>query len=694
MKSTLNHRVCWSLIWITIWFLPVTATAEITAQGFTGLRPAVANFSLLAAGGETISLDSDAQVTVLCFLGCECPLAKRYGPRLQTMADEFASQGVRFIGVNSNPQDSMSKIEAYVAEHEIRFPLVKDFDQRVALDFGATRTPEVFVIDAAGHLVYRGRIDDQYQVGVARAAANRHDLRDAIEQALAGEAIATPVTEAVGCLIALPRQTSQANRSQANRSQTSQAASGEILPTTPGVTYCNQVSRILSAHCVECHRSGEIGPFALQQYDEVVGWADMMLEVIDQGRMPPWHADPSHGEFLNARHMPDEDKSLLQQWVDQGMPYGEARDLPTPAEYLSGWRLPREPDAVYPMSDQPFEVPADGIVEYQYFVIDPQFTEDRWVRAVQVVPGNAAVVHHCIAFTRPPDGAAIRQFGMLAAYVPGQVDAPLPPGYAQRIPAGTKLVLQMHYTPTGSPQQDLTKLGIVFADQHEVTHEVYATGGIEQEFEIPPHAANHLVTGNVNRFPRDGELLSIIPHMHVRGRSFSLAAQREGQSETLLQVPKYDFNWQHNYRLAEPLRLADVDELSFRVIFDNSADNPSNPDPNQHVTWGDQTWEEMAVVFLSVARPLALDDAPSEPDAAMPASPQPSVTARTHAKATAFAESYMERFDRNRDGVLTPHELPHSVRIFAFGSLDRDGSGDITMEEIKWHALRRESITQ
>tara|TARA_R110002049_G_scaffold72490_7_gene187504 strand:- start:61241 stop:63373 length:2133 start_codon:yes stop_codon:yes gene_type:complete len=629
----------------------------------------VSDFSLPTPEGDSVSLDPNARFHVLCFLGCQCPLAKLYGPRLQALANRFEGDGVRFIGINSNVQDSMDEVREYAQKHSLSFAMAKDFDRSVAVQIGATRTPQVFLIDRSRRVIYQGRIDDQYQPGIARTSASTHDLRDAIEKAVAGETISNPVTEAVGCLISLPRSRS---------------------PGQGDVTYCDQVARILSSHCVECHREGEIGPFALDKYDEVVGWADMMIEVIDQQRMPPWHADPEHGSFLNARHMPTSDKEILRSWVDDGMPYGQASDLPEKVTSIAGWRLPTTPDVVFPMSDRPFAVPESGVVEYQYFVIDPGFKQDRWVRAVQVVPGNNAVVHHCIAFTRPPDGAEISEFGMLAAYVPGQIDSPLPPGYAQRVAAGTKIVLQMHYTPTGKPEQDLTRIGLVFADPSEVTHEVYAIGGVERDFEIPPHAADYSVHGDVDGFPKDGILLSIIPHMHVRGRSFQLTVHSDQQSTKLLSIPHYDFNWQHNYRLADPLPLSDVDRFSFQATFDNSADNPTNPDPTEYVTWGDQTWQEMAVVFMSVARPV--ESMQTKQNRSQRAHHPPSETAKREsqrAAVDAFATDYMKKFDGNGDGSITRHELPDSVRMFAFKSLDRNGNGAISIDEIRWHAARQ-----
>jgi peroxiredoxin len=644
-------------------------------------------FSLPTTDGRTVSLSTDPgiQFEVICFLGTECPLARIYAPRLQQMAERFAENGIRFIGVNSNIQDSMQEWKDYGAAHSLTFPLAKDYDRQVALQFGATRTPEVFVIDRGGDIRYQGRIDDQFQVGVTRNEATQHDLRDAIEQLLSGQPVATPRTSAPGCLIALPRQ---AAKDAAN-----------------GLTFCNEVIRVLQKHCIECHRQGEIAPFALDSYEEVVGWADMSLEVIESGRMPPWHASPEHGSFANARSMNEDDKQILRRWVEAGMPYGQASDLPPPPNYVDGWRLKEQPDVVFPISDQAFDVPADGTVEYQYFVIDPGFTEERWVRAAQVIPGNPAVVHHCIAFTRPPDGGDFRDISLLSAYVPGQIRSELPDGYAQRIAPGAKIVFQMHYTPTGKPEQDLTRLGLVFADRDDVTHEVYALAGINHEFEIPPGSADYAVEGKVNWFPSNGSLLAVTPHMHLRGRSFRFQYEVGGKTETLLDVPRYDFNWQHNYELLEPMPLESIERLSFTAVFDNSGSNPYNPDPNEFVTWGDQTWQEMALAFVTVAQPIngvertfTDRDGEQREDARSLRMLQEAADfsqqwdrneSRWRREAKQFAEKYLRRFDRNQDGFITAHELPDAVRIFSFWQMDHDRDERISLEEIEAEAFWR-----
>lgn len=646
--------------------LALLGTSSLLAETKTkSSQDASHTFRLPTAQGKVVELtaEPESKATVVCFLGAECPLARLYGPKLNEMQAAYAAQGVQFIGVNSNQQDSLEDVKQYVKRYEISFPMAKDYNNEVADRFHAVRTPEVFVLDQQLTVRYRGRIDNQYLPGISRAETTTHDLKNALDQLLAGKPIEVSETKPNGCFIGRVKQ-------------------NEV---TTKLTFCKEVAGVLHRHCVECHRTGEIAPFSLTDYDEVRGWADTMLETIEDGRMPPWHASPKYGHYANARFMPEKDKEILREWVAGGMPYGDIKDLPELPRFREGWHLPRVPDVVYEMRKRPFVVPKEGVVEYQYFVVDPGFKEDQWITGAQVLPGNRSVVHHAIVFIRPPDGADFRGIGWLTAYVPGQRINVLPPGRARKVPAGSKLVFQMHYTPTGSVAEDISKIGLIFGKDEEISHEVFTLIGIDQEFEIPPHASDFPVSAKVRRIPPHAELLAIAPHMHLRGKSFRLFTKQDKKKEILLDVPNYDFNWQHIYELSKPMSLDTVDGLEFTVKFDNSKDNPFNPDPNEYVTWGDQTWEEMAIAFFEVAEPRKQKSQETKPK------PEKKLT-KAEAKKQREAElkkeldkraaAFFKRFDKNGDGRVDVEEVPLATQ--RYGRIrDNNGDGVIQREELR-----------
>lgn len=615
---------------------------------------AVASFSLPAANNTQISLPQQADAVVVCFLGTECPLARLYAPRLQKLADQYADKGVVFIGVVSNLQDTLAEVERFRQSNNIHFPIGMDYDQKVAESLGATRTPEVVVLDSRRAIRYQGRIDDQYLPGVVKPQASVSELVDALDAILGNEPLRITKTQSIGCLIGRPKRAVEAKTN---------------------VTYTGSIARIFQANCVECHRSGEIGPFAMTDFEELRGWGDMIVEVINDGRMPPWHAAPGHVALRNARSMSEKDKQSVRDWVEAGMPYGDAGELPALPPENAEWYLTRSPDLAVEMRKTPYQVPAEGTVDYQYFVVDPGLKEDKWISEAQVVPGNPGVVHHAIVFIRPPDGTDVRGISWLTAYVPGQRQHVLPLGSARRIPAGSKFVFQMHYTPNGTPQQDVTKVGMLFVDKDSVKKEVTTLMAINQEFEIPAQVADHPVTAKLKRLPKGGQLLAVSPHMHVRGKSFELLMKQGDQQRTLLDVPHYDFNWQHTYELAEPLDLDSVESIEFVARFDNSTGNPVNPNPNEVVTWGDQTWEEMAVAFFEVSQPLNS----SEPEKKVVSAEEQE---QKQQDAEKFAAEFLTKLDTNRDGHVHFDEAPLSIQRYSFHRFDGNGDRQIDRDEL------------
>lgn len=620
----------------------------------------IESFRATAVDGRKVEWDKSASIHIYFFLGTECPVARLYANRIQSLAEKLEPRGVRFVGLSSNSQDSESDLLKFAKELEIQFPLIQDRGQSLARFFHASRTAEVIVVDRSGTIQYRGRVDDQFAPGVKRSAPSSSELTRAIDEILDGKTVTIPSTSPVGCLISF------------ERSEQKDAP----------VTFTKTIAPILYRHCLECHRTGEIGPFDISEYSELRGWADMIVEVIDQKRMPPWHASPEHGAFKNARQMTTAEIDSIKQWVAAGTPYGNADELPEMPHKVEGWRLAKAPDKIVAMREQPYIVPANGTVDYQYFVVDPKLTDDCWVSAAQVIPGNAACVHHAIVFIRPPDDRDFNGIGWLTAYVPGQRATQFPPGYARRVPAGSKFVFQMHYTPNGREQSDLTQIGINFIDAAAVTNEVFTLVGIDQEFEIPPRLANHPVHASVPWFPKDGELIAIMPHMHLRGKAFQLRSKAGNNESILLDVPHYDFNWQHTYEFTQPLPFQDVTALDFTATFDNSTANPFNPNPDEYVMWGDQTWEEMAVAFFEVARPRkqsSIDEVPK--DAAGKSISKTNDDAPSPAQ-IAFADAYLKRFDANQDSMVSFLEVPRIVQDYSFYRMDQDGDRLITRDEL------------
>jgi peroxiredoxin/mono/diheme cytochrome c family protein len=521
---------------------------------------------------------------VIVFLGVECPLSNQFAPVLADLHKEYAGKGIAFVGINSNAQDGRERVAAHARRHNIPFPVVKDVGNKVADAFTARRTPEVFFVDSSGMIRYQGRIDDQFGIGYSRAGKpTRRDLAIALDEILAGKAVSVPRTEASGCRIGRVAKPKEQGR----------------------VAYAKHISRILQKNCQECHRPGQIGPMSLLSYDEALAWSDTIREVVGEGRMPPWHADPRYGKFSNDRSLSQEDKEALLGWIDDGTPRGEDKDLPPPRRFPKDWSIGK-PDVVLSMP-RAYEVPAKspkGGIPYRYFTVDPGFKEDCWVQRAEARPGATAVVHHIVVFIQrrgelfnPEAPGAV-----LCGTAPGDMPLDLPEGLAKKVPAGARLIFQMHYTPNGKAQSDQSSVALIFAKKpprHRVlTLPVYSTRFITRLDKIPPGADNYKIESE-HVFEEDAHLLHFMPHMHLRGKDFRYEAiYPGGKKETLLSVPRYDFGWQSVYRLTESLPMPKGTKLHCIAHFDNSAKNPNNPDPAKSVYWGDQTWEEMMIGWI------------------------------------------------------------------------------------------------
>ncbi len=399
---------------------------------------------------------------------------------------------------------------------------------------------------------------------------------------------------------------------------------GTFARAEPTPTFSRDVAPIIFKNCASCHRPGDIAPMSLLTYDQVRPWAKSIREKVALGQMPPWHSTAPRGTFSNDRRLTDQEKDTISRWVSAGAPQGDPKDLPAAPKFAEGWEI-GTPDVVLPMP-KPFAVPASGTINYQYFVVQTNFTEDKWVQAIEVRPGVRSVVHHVLVFAREPGsaarpagyspvvpkpfrpggGAAIGPGTLVATTAPGTNAMTFGPGDAIRIKAGASLLFQIHYTANGTPTMDQTSVGIIFAKQPP-QREIRNNAFLNAQLVVPPGADNEPVESAI-LFNEDAHITALFPHTHVRGKSWEYRlVDPNGRSEVILAVPKYDFNWQTYYIFAKPLAVAKGSRLEATAHFDNSAANPSNPDPMVEVHWGEQTWQEMQYTGIT----YYLDAAPS-----------------------------------------------------------------------------------
>jgi peroxiredoxin len=593
----------------------LSTAAEVPIDRGVGGR--VGNFSLEDAAGKSVALYSfrGSRAVVLIFMGTDCPVGELYVPRLVELNHAYKDKGVVFLGVNSNEGDTAEKVAEHARAVGIDFAVLKDPGNRVADELLAERTCEAIVIDGQARLRYRGAIDDQYGQGTRKDAPTAHYVRDALDAILANRPVAVTATPVVGCLI---------DRVDVKAAASAKGKGPRIRPAAPAivaaleeiegkqpvdvgqVTYAADVAPIMENRCQSCHRPGQVAPFSLLTYDDARRHSAMMAEVVDDRRMPPWHADPRYGHFRNDRHLSARERATLLAWVEQGTPLGDPKDLPAPRTFPEGWAI-GAPDVVFELP-QPHTVAAQGTLPYVHVRVPTHFEKDMWVQAAEAQPGDRAVVHHILVFVDDHSGKKRQGIGgQLAAFAPGDAPTILPAGVAKKVPAGADLVFQIHYTPIGTIRTDRSRVGLVFA-KGPVEHEAITHGIAQRRFVIPPGAPNHAVSSTFT-FARDAHLLDLMPHMHLRGKSFEYkATYPDGSSEVLLSVPAFDFGWQSSYLLVAPKAMPKGTRIDCLAHYDNSADNPANPDPKRAVTWGDQTWEEMMIGYIVYA-----DDEPVSP---------------------------------------------------------------------------------
>jgi hypothetical protein len=337
----------------------------------------------------------------------------------------------------------------------------------------------------------------------------------------------------------------------------------------------------------------------LVSYKEVRPWAKAIREKVITRDMPPWHADPSYGHWANDRRLSQKEIDTVVSWIDSGAKEGEPKDLPPIPKFASGWQIGK-PDVIFHMPTE-YTVPAQGAVPYVYFTAPTNFKEDRYIQAMEARAGELSVVHHIVIYVREPSSRRPRRqdigTGLLGALSPGQTPFVAQPGSAKLIKAGSELVFQMHYTPSGVETKDRSMVGLIFAKE-PVKQIITTTAAFDVRFVIPAGARNHEIKATYE-FDHDAHIVSLMPHMHLRGKDVIYRAfYPNGKSEVLLSVPRYDFGWQVYYYPAKPLFMPKGTRIEAIAHYDNSANNPRNPDPAKDVRFGEQTWDEMMNAFF------------------------------------------------------------------------------------------------
>lgn len=615
-------------------------------------------------------------LTVIAFTSTSCPISKKYLPTLVDIHRDFASRGVRFLLVNCIATDKREEMQGAAARFHGRVEYVVDTDARLANHLEATSTADVFVLDRSQTVVYHGAIDDQYGFGYSIDEPRSIYLRDALEASLDQRAILVSATAAPGCLL---------------ETKPSESAPADI-------TYHNHIARLFQRHCVECHRKGGVGPFALDTYEDAVAHAPMIREVVDRNIMPPWFAasekTQSASPWINDRSLTASEKQLVVAWLDRKMPAGDPKQSPAPRRFADGWLIGK-PDAVFEFAT-PVKVKATGTMPYQNILVDTHLEEDHWVQSIEVRPGNPAVVHHVLVFIQdgdeadePRDDAADERGGYWGIYVPGNSTLVYPKGYAKRIPKGARLRFQMHYTPNGTATEDSTRIGLVYAKE-EPKHEVRVAGVVNRGFRIPAGADNHPVVGSIRNIPVDVQILGFLPHMHLRGKAARYELISNGRTRTMLDIPRYDFNWQLLYRYAEPVSVKAGDTLQFTAWYDNSSNNPANPDPNKEVRWGPQTFDEMHLGYVEYVVPGAK---PGDPN---PLSPRNRIRGAIRGALGGagsgqrnVGDALFRQLDADSDGNVTRDEVKAkyvnnpAASTIIFDRLDTDNNGSLSQQELR-----------
>lgn len=581
------------LLTLGVLTLPLTARGVESApdgRGVLGRRVVD-----VAGGRHLLGEDGRVKGTALVFLATECPVCREYVPELNRLAAKGKEGSVAVLGVAADRELTRRQVARFQEEFGVAFPLLCDEAGELAAALAPTHAPEVFLVDAEGKIVYRGRIDDRFpKVGQRRTQPATRDFEVALDALTSGSAIPSARTEPVGCPI-------------------------EAGTKPAAVTFARHIAPILYANCTECHRPGEVAPFSLISYEDAAKRPEWLAEVTGSGLMPPWKAAAGHGDFIGERRLSQRQKELIAAWAAAGAPKGDEADLPVLPKYPDGWQL-GEPDLVLE-APHSFTVPASGPDLFHHFVVPLDLPEDKVAVAVEFRPGNPRAVHHSIVFldqsgsgrkrdekTPEPgfttsNGTAVPLAGVMLIWAPGVMARPLPDGVGIQLKKGSDLMVQLHLHPNGKEEVDRSKVGIYFAKkpvERFVMERPFVYGPLT--LDIPAGTKRHEVDATMT-LPVNLTLTAVLPHMHLIGRELKVwASLPSGEEKPLVWIKDWDFYWQDQYIYREPVRLPKGTKVHVHGVYDNSADNPANPvSPPRRVWVGEETGDEMCLaVFQAI----------------------------------------------------------------------------------------------
>jgi len=549
------------------------------------MEAGVPDFGLHDQNGEfhTLYYYSDAKAIVLYIHGNECPIVRNAITDIKAVRREFKDQGIEFLMLNSNVQDDRKSIAIEAEEFDIDFPIMKDDAQLVAEALQLHRTAEAIVINPEDwSVVYRGPINDRMGYESQKDNADTHYLSDALQAHMEGKPVDKSYVKSVGCLI--------------KRLHDDQADFASI-------SYEHDVVPILKEKCMSCHVEGGIAPWQMKNYNAVFGWSRMMREVLRTKRMPPYHADPEYGKLKHNISLSNEELQTLVHWIDAGAKKDSEGDpLADYQATVPKWDM-GDPDLIVELGEE--AIPATGVIDYRYQEHDITINEDIWATGFQILPGNREVLHHVLVsviypdgFLEPIDRSSPWLDGLLAAWAPGGETEVFPENTGRAIPKGSKLHFQMHYTTNGKAQKDQSTVGIYYTKE-KPDNEYLMVGAFNTRIQIPANEKSYKNKAKY-LFEHDATLYALFPHMHFRGKAMKFTAlYPDGKKEVVLNVPNYSFNWQRGYHFEEPLKFPARTVLFVDAEFDNSSQNTFNPAPEKTVYWGDFSFDEMLIGYMS-----------------------------------------------------------------------------------------------